>query len=239
MVKDTPKAVLIIEKLSRGKVKSYDVWDEIPLSTHLVRIGRPSREPDAVPPDIMIVGNNYISRSQAEIFYSPENGCFMVRDNGSLNGTFLNGESLEINKPYPLKDQDLIGFAKISREIKILFRFMASEETSPPWVEEESGRPSMKEGLYVNLRARRVYVNGKEIPLTNKEFRVLEVLYNCRGDACNIDVISYEVWGKEGASPELIAQYISRLRKKIEPESSNPRYIVTVPGRQGCYRLNL
>jgi len=239
MVKDTPKAVLIIEKLSRGKVKSYDVWDEIPLSTHLVRIGRPSREPDAVPPDIMIVGNNYISRSQAEIFYSPENGCFMVRDNGSLNGTFLNGESLEINKPYPLKDQDLIGFAKISREIKILFRFMASEETSPPWVEEEPGRPPTKEGLYINRRTRKIFVNDKEVDLTHKEFRVLEVLYNFKGDACSIDDISWEVWREQEASNVLVAQYISRLRKKIEPEPSKPRYIVTVPGRQGCYRLNL
>ena len=130
--KDATKAILRIEKLSRGKVKGYDVWDEIPLSTGPVRIGRPSREPDAIPPDIMIVGNDYISRSQAEISYSSDEGCFFIHDNGSRNGTFLNGELLEKNKPYPLKDHDLIGFARISGEIKVLFRFRTSEVTSPP-----------------------------------------------------------------------------------------------------------
>ena len=232
-------AVLRIEKLSKGKVKGYDEWDEIPLSTDAALIGRPSKKPDAIPPDIMIVGNDYISRSQAEIFYSFSDGCFMVRDNGSLNGTFLNGELLEKDKHYPLKDRDLIGLAKVSGEIKVLFRFRTSEATSPPWVDEEPGKPPTKEGLFLNLRARRLFVNGKEIPLTRKEFKVLEVLYNNRGNACSIDDISWEVWGKEGASDELIAKYISRLREKIESEPSKPRYIVTVSGRQGCYRLDL
>ena len=239
MTEDATNAVLRIEKLSKGKVKGYDEWDEIPLSTDAVLIGRPSKKPDAIPPDIMIVGDDYISRGQAEIFYSFSEGCFMIRDSGSLNGTFLNGELLEKDKPYPLKDHDLIGLAKIMGKIRVHFRFRASETTLPPWVEGELGKPLTKEGLSINLAARRIFVNGNEIPLTRKEFKVLEVLHNNRGNACSIDDISWEVWGKEGASDELIAKYISRLREKIELEPSKPRYIVTVPGRQGCYRLDL
>ncbi len=232
-------AFLRIEKLAKGKVEGYEQWDEIPLSTDAMLIGRPGKKSDAIPPDIKIMGDDYISRNQAEIYYSFGDGCFMLRDDGSLNGTFLNDEILEKNKPYPLRDHDLIGFGKIQGETRVVFRFSASDATLPPWVEEKPAKPPGKQGLSINIAARRVLVTGKEIPLTRKEFKVIEVLYNNRGNACSIDDISWEVWGKEGASDELIAKYISRLREKIELEPSKPRYIVTVPGRHGCYRLDL
>jgi len=232
-------ASLRVEKLAKGKVEGYEQWDEIPLGTDVVLIGRAGKKPDAIPPDIKILGDDYISRNQAEIYYGFSDGCFMLRDNSSLNGTFLNGEMLEKNKPYPLKDHDLIGFSKISGEMRVIFRFRASDATLPPWVEEKPVGPPEKQGLAIHLAARRVFVAGKEIPLTRKEFKVIEVLYNNRGNACSLDDISWEVWGKQGASDELIAKYISRLREKIEPEPSKPRYVITVPGRHGCYRLDL
>jgi len=230
---------LRVEKLVKGKVEGYEQWDEIPLSTDAMLIGRPSKKPDAIPPDIKILGDDYISRNHAEIYYSFSDGCFMLRDNGSLNGTFLNGEMIEKNKAYPIKDHDLIGFSKISGEMRVILRFRTSYSTLPPWVEEKPSRPPEKQGFSINIAARRVFVDGKEVPLTKKEFKVIEVLYNNRGNACSIDDISWEVWGNEGAGDELIAKYISRLREKIELEPSKPCYIVTVPGRHGCYRLDL
>jgi len=232
-------AFLRVEKLIKGKVEGYEQWDEIPLSTEVMLIGRPSKKPDAIPPDIKISGDDYISRNHAEIYYSFSDGCFMLRDNGSLNGTFLNGEMIEENKAYPIRDHDLIGFSRISGEMRVILRFRTSYSTLPPWVEEKSSRPPEKQGFSINIAARRVFVDGKEVPLTKKEFKVIEVLYNNKENACSIDDISWEVWGKEGASEELIAKYISRLREKIELEPSKPRYVVTVPGRHGCYRLEL
>lgn len=231
---------LRIEKLTRGRVEGYEEWDEIPLGTDSVLIGRPSHKKDAFVPDIKIVGDDYVSRGadHAEIYYSFSDGHYMLRDNGSTNGTFLNGEQLEINRPYSLKDNDLIGLARISGEMRVVLRFRDSEKTPPPW-NDDSGRPPKNEGLAINLAARRVAVAGREVPLTRKEFKVLEVLYNNRGKACSIDDISWEVWGNEGASDELIAKYISRLREKIEADPGVPRYIHTVPGRHGCYRLEI
>jgi hypothetical protein len=232
-------AFLRVERLAKGKIEGYEKWDEIPLGTDAVLIGRPDNRSDAIPPDIKILGDDYISRNQAEIFYSFNDGCFILRDNGSLNGTFLNGEMIENRKNYPIKDHDIIGFSKISGEMRLELRFRTSYSTLPPWLEEKSTGPQGKEGLFLNLAARRVYAGEKEVPLTKKEFQVIEVLYNNKGNACSIDDISWEVWGKEGASDELIAKYISRLREKIEPEPSKPRYIVTIPGRHGCYRLDI
>ena len=74
-------------------------------------------------------------------------------------------------------------------------------------------------------------VAGNEVPLTKKEFTVLEVLYNNRGNVCSRDDLSWEVCGEEGASDELIAKHISRLREKIEADPSKPCYIITIPGR--------
>ena len=57
MVKETG-AFLRIENLVKGKVEGYDMWSEIPLDVNAVLIGRPSRDPDAIPPDIKIIGDD-------------------------------------------------------------------------------------------------------------------------------------------------------------------------------------
>ena len=227
---------LRIEKLVKGKVEGHDVWEKIPLHTRTV-IGRSSNDDGTKPLDVKIVGDDRISRRQAAISLNPGEARFMISDLGSINGTFLNGELLEKDKPYPLKDNDLISLAKVNGQSRVVFRFRNSEGTIPAWVEEEPGKPVAKEGLFINLAARRVYVNGKEIPLTRKEFQILEVLYDNRGNPCTTDDISYHVWGRDGATPELIAQHIMRLRRSIELDPYKPRYIITPPGRQGCYQL--
>lgn len=232
------KAFLRIEKLTKGKVEGYNEWDEILLSTDAMLIGRPSKKPDAIQPDIEIIGDDYISRgeNQTEIHYSLSDGCYMIRDNGSTNGTFINGELLEKDKFYHLKDNDLIGLAQVEGKIRVVFRFRESEKTLGPWDVERWGKLPQETGLAINLKARRVFVNGKEVSLTKKEFQVMEVLYDNRGKVCTKEDIAFWVWGREGASDELIAKHISRLRKQIEPDSSKPRYIVTV---HDSYRLDL
>jgi len=230
-------AFLRIEKLAKGKIEGFNEWDEIPLVTDVMLIGRLSKTPDAIEPDIKVIGDDYISRNHAEIFYSFSDCCFTLRDTGSMNGSFLNGELLEKDRPYPLKDQSLIGLARISGEMRVIFRFRTSWSTLPSWAQEDPAKTLSNKGLAINFAARRVYVTGKEIPLTGKEYKILEVLYNNRGNACSIDDLAFEVWGEKAASGELIAKHISRLREKIELDPSNPCYILTVPGRHGCYRL--
>lgn len=80
-------------------------------------------------------------------------------------------------------------------------------------------------------------MDGKEVPLTRTEWKVFQVLYANRGKSSTMDDITWEVWGPEGVLPELVAKYIQRLRDKIEPERSKPRYIITNPA--GGYILEL
>jgi pSer/pThr/pTyr-binding forkhead associated (FHA) protein len=247
---DGRKAVLILEKLTKGRVKAdnkaYAKWDEIPLRTDNVSIGRPSRKSEETPPDISITGNQHISRKQASIVYSPGNGCFMIRDT-SMNGTFLNGRQLETNRPYPLKDYDLIHLVEVSGESGIIFRFRDLEGTRPLVAQSrarvEPGNPLTEQGLSLDPASRSVRVKGNKISLTGTQYDVMEVLWNKQGGACSIGYIYSQVWGSNTGAKKpintrgLVAQYISRLRKKIEPEPSKPRYLITVPGRHGHYQL--
>ncbi len=78
----------------------------------------------------------------------------------------------------------------------------------------------------------RVYfANGKYEELTPIEFRLLHVLMRNAGRTLTHDVLLNSVWGYEydGYSNQ-IAVYIRRLRAKIEPNPSEPRYLITVRG---------
>ena len=231
-------AFLRIEKLLKGKVEGFNQWDEIPLGMEAILIARPDKEPDAIMPEVKIVGDDYVSRTPTEIFYSLSDGCHMIRDHGSTNGTFLNGEPIEKDgRAYPLKDYDMIGLAKIQGEMRVVLRFRISHKTKPGWVSEESWKPSATTGLSVNLAARRVFVDSRDIPLTRTEWKIFEVLHANRDRVCTMDDITWEVWGAGGATPELVAKYIQRLRDKIEPDRAKPRYIVTHSTGGYCLQL--
>lgn len=80
--------------------------------------------------------------------------------------------------------------------------------------------------------ARTVTVLGQEpCRLTQLEFRLLYVLMVNREQVVPVDVIVERVWGYTGqGSRELVRGLVSRLRRKIEPDSAAPRFIENVPG---------
>ena len=79
--------------------------------------------------------------------------------------------------------------------------------------------------------ARTVTVLGQEPRrLTQLEFRLLYVLMVNREQVVPVDIIVERVWGYTGqGSRELVRGLISRLRRKIEPDSTTPRFIENVP----------
>jgi two-component system, OmpR family, KDP operon response regulator KdpE len=87
------------------------------------------------------------------------------------------------------------------------------------------------EGLEVDLAAHSVAVSGKPIHLTPTEFELLRTLIGNRGRLMTHSVLLREVWGPayEDDTP-LLRAHVANLRRKIEPEPSNPRYIKTDPG---------
>jgi len=72
---------------------------------------------------------------------------------------------------------------------------------------------------------------GERIILSTKEFEVLRFLIQNPGTAFSPDEIYQAVWGQEFGDISTVAVYIQRIRKKIETDSSNPEYILTIHGR--------
>ncbi len=74
-------------------------------------------------------------------------------------------------------------------------------------------------------------VANRTVYLTPKEFEVLRLLIHHAGKVLTADAILAQVWGPERiGEPDLVKQYIYRLRQKIEPDPSSPRYLHTVRG---------
>lgn len=86
------------------------------------------------------------------------------------------------------------------------------------------------EGLTIDIERRRVVQGQREIHLTPTEYALLELLATNSGRPLFTDHIIARVWrDAPGTTPDTVRVHMSSLRKKIEPDPSSPRYIVTEP----------
>lgn len=71
---------------------------------------------------------------------------------------------------------------------------------------------------------------NQKIPLSAREYDVLEYLVRHAGEPVSPEVIYNNVWKTQYGDITAVAVYIQRLRKKIEDDPSRPRYIITMFG---------
>ncbi len=84
--------------------------------------------------------------------------------------------------------------------------------------------------LSVDFESRRVTAVGEEVHLAPKEFEVLKELIANQGKPVSHRRLLQSVWGPEyGADTENLRVVINQLRKKIEKDSSQPKFILTEP----------
>ncbi|MFN0169464.1 MAG: response regulator transcription factor [Bryobacteraceae bacterium] len=95
----------------------------------------------------------------------------------------------------------------------------------------EGGIESVRlEDLEINLTMRRVISKGREIRLTPKEFDLLHYLVANPNIPIPHTKLLQAVWGPDyGDQVEYLRVFINQLRKKIEPDPSHPRYLLTEP----------
>ncbi|MDD2495067.1 MAG: response regulator transcription factor [Tissierellia bacterium] len=85
--------------------------------------------------------------------------------------------------------------------------------------------------LTVDREKHRVYVDDNEVHLTPIEFKLLLLLIANRGKVITHSQISKEVWGYgETGDSKSIRVFMASLRRKIEKDTSNPRFILTEIG---------
>lgn len=85
-------------------------------------------------------------------------------------------------------------------------------------------------------RQQLVYPNRAPMHLTPLEFRLLQHLMIHRGQVVDSDSLIQHVWGYDDSGDRiLLKQLVRRLRRKVEADPADPRYIETVPNVGYCF----
>ncbi|MBN1219616.1 MAG: FHA domain-containing protein [Anaerolineae bacterium] len=175
------------------------------------------------------IDDRQVSRRHAEITRTPEG--YHLRDLGSKNGTFLNGEPLT-NEPQIIRNGDEIGIALCAK-----LTFIEDDATAPVMTIQQR-----EAALKMDFSAKRVWVKGQEIipPLSVAQYTLLELLYKNAGNVVSRDKVVETVWSEEeadGVSEQAIDALARRLRERIAEIDPDNKLFETVRGYG--FRLNL
>jgi DNA-binding response OmpR family regulator len=118
----------------------------------------------------------------------------------------------------PLKPRELV--ARIERVLRRIGDFAYTLE---PVVR-------IDERLAVDFAHQRALVESRPVPLTATETKLLYVLVRNAGRVVESDFLLRRLWPHEEVFEDTLRVHIHRLRGKIEPTPSRPRYIVTERG---------
>jgi two-component system KDP operon response regulator KdpE len=117
------------------------------------------------------------------------------------------------------------GIAELMARINTAFRHRGDASVAP------AQSSFTCDGLEINFAKRRVTVKGKEITLTPTEYSLLQQLAVNSDKVLTHSMLLHSVWGSEYSSEkEYLRVFVGRLRRKLEPDPKNPRYIHTIPG---------
>lgn len=118
-----------------------------------------------------------------------------------------------VTKPFSIEE--------LLARVRASLRRHPSAESIPSFVSRD---------LSVDFEQRRITVAGQEVHLAPKEFEVLRHLIANQGKPVSHRRLLQSIWGPEyGEETENLRVVINQLRKKIEKDPSQPRYILTEP----------
>ena len=128
------------------------------------------------------------------------------------------------------------GLAELLARVRALLRRVGAADpadASPGPVEQQEPAPPLPQangGLRVDTRARRVWVEDREVALTSKEFDLLALLDSDRGGVLTRERLMDEVWDENWfGSTKTLDVTVGRLRQKLD-DSAAPVRIVAVRG---------
>ncbi|MCC5476925.1 response regulator [Streptomyces sp. NPDC059680] len=87
------------------------------------------------------------------------------------------------------------------------------------------------EHFTLDLLAKKAVRNGREVRLTPTEWHLLEILVTNPGRLITQKQLLQEVWGvSQSNKTNYLRVYMAQLRRKLESDPSQPRYLITEPG---------
>jgi DNA-binding winged helix-turn-helix (wHTH) protein len=164
----------------------------------------------------LVLANPRVSRRHAQLTWDGEH--FLIQDLDSKNGTRIN--NAPVSALTPIADGDTLELADSRLEF----------QTSPPTVTIVLA-PSTG-ALSLDPSTHEVRIQGQLVALTPKEYRLLALLLRRASAVVGHEEIAAEVWPElvGVVTEESIAQVVARLRRKVEANPANPRYVLTVRG---------
>jgi two-component system response regulator RegX3 len=156
--------------------------------------------------------------------------CRTLRQRSSVPVIMLTARDGEIDKVVGLElgADDYVTKPFSSRELVARIRAVLRRRGEP-----EDLTPAALEAGPVRMDVDRhvVTVNGGQVPLPLKEFDLLELLLRNAGRVLTRGQLIDRVWGADYVGDtKTLDVHVKRLRAKIEPDPSNPRFLVTVRG---------
>jgi len=113
--------------------------------------------------------------------------------------------------------------------VKAIFRRQKMVKTSE--LDQSTKQVISFENLTINIDMRKVLLNGSKVELSPKEFELLVLLSSNPGKSYDRTKLLNLIWGYDFKGYEhTVNSHINRLRSKIEPDMSNPTYIMTTWG---------
>jgi len=213
LVDDEVSIQRVVEPLLRSR--GYDV--------QVARTAREAREAfDRSKPDLLILDLGLPDADGLEV-------CRWVRDRGETPILVLSARGAERDKvraldegaddfvTKPFGSEELL--ARVRSVLRRVFR------------RDDPGTGRLEAGdLVIDFDRRRVIRAEEEIRLTPKEFDLLSLLAKNMGRVMTHRALLKSIWGATTVDqPEHLWVLVRQLRRKIEPDAANPRYIQSEP----------
>jgi two-component system, OmpR family, response regulator RegX3 len=157
--------------------------------------------------------------------------CRQIRQTSNVPVIMVSAKDAEVDKVVGLElgADDYVTKPYSPRELVARIRAVLRRQS--PEV-TESGAPTLAAGpVRMDIERHVVTVDGAAVQLPLKEFELLELLLRNAGRVLTRGQLIDRVWGADYVGDtKTLDVHVKRLRSKIEPEPSAPRFIVTVRG---------
>ena len=155
--------------------------------------------------------------------------CQMIRDFSDVPIVMLTAKGDDMDKILGLEygADDYItkpfNILEVKARIKAIMRRTSKRDMKKP-----ESKVVVKNNMKIDRQSRRVYVGEKEINLTAKEFDLLELLATHPDKVYSREELLNIVWGYEyPGDARTVDVHVRRLREKVEPNPSDPKYVYT------------
>ena len=199
-----------------------------------------SLEQDGMEVDCAYDGEEALEKAKAQEYdlilldimlpkYTGVEVCRMIREFSDVPVVMLTAKGDDMDKILGLEygADDYItkpfNILEVKARIKAIMR-----RTGKSVKEKEDKNIILKNDMKIDRQSRRVYVDGKEINLTAKEFDLLELLATNPDKVYSREELLNIVWGYEyPGDARTVDVHVRRLREKVEPNPSEPKYVYT------------